>query len=55
MSFSAAAKTLLTGDKGKACILDHRQCAAKLMKLMEKVGREATTITEVYQYMTVAL
>ena len=55
MTFSTAAETLLTGDKGKAYTLDHRQCAPKLMKLMEKVGREATTITEVYQYMTVAL
>ena len=53
MTFSAAAETLLTGDRGKVYTLDHRQCEAKLIKLTEKVIKDATTMREETQCIAV--
>ena len=47
MSFSAAAETLLSGDKGKLYMLGHRQCKDKLYKLIEKVTKNATSENEI--------
>ena len=46
MTFSAAAETLMTGNKGRAYILNHRQCHSKLTRLVEKITTEATTFHE---------
>ena len=55
MTFSAAAETLLTGDRGKAYTLEHRQCKEKLVRITEKVMTVATTVREAAQCVAVAL
>ena len=54
ISFTKAAETLLTGDRGKLYQLGHRQCRDKLRKLIEKVTKNATNEDEIYDYLTVA-
>ena len=53
MTFSAAAETLMTGNKGKLYALDHRQCKDKIKRLLEKVTRNATTVNEALDDITV--
>ena len=54
MTFSAAAETLMTGNKGKLYALDHRQCKDKIKRLLEKVTRNATNVNEALDDITVA-
>ena len=54
MSFSTAAETLLTRDKGKLYMLGHRQCKDKLCKLIEKVTKKADNEKEIYELLAVA-
>ena len=54
MTFSAAAETLMSGDRGKVCTLEHRQCKEKLKKLAEKVTKDATTLREGIQCIIIA-
>ena len=55
MTFSAAAETLLTGDRGKVYNMEHRQCKEKLLRITEKVMTGATSVREAAQCITVAL
>ena len=52
--FSAAAETLMIGNKGKLYAVDHRQCKVKIKRLLEKVTRNATTVNEALDDITVA-
>ena len=54
MTFSAASETLLSGDRGKLYSLPHRQCKDRLMKLVEKVTRNAATLKEANQAIVIA-
>ena len=54
MTFSAAAKTLMSGDGEKQYNLDHRQCRDKLMRLAKKVTKTATSQHETLQCIVVA-
>ena len=54
MSFSAVAETLMTGQKGKLYTLESRQCRDKIIKLVDKVIKNATTTHEITQCIAMA-
>ena len=54
ITFSAAAETLMTGNKGKTYLLNPRQCHNKLTRPSEKVIKNAHTIHECAEKMATA-
>ena len=54
MTFSAAAESLMSAERGRLYTLDYRQCEDKLYRLMQKVCRDAVDIPQALGCLTVA-
>ena len=54
LTFSAAAETLLSADRGRLLKLPYRQFIEKMTRLIEKVAKEAADEREIYSYIAIA-